>query len=1233
MKAVNCLPLYLPLTLAAAMLFGCPPAQTTTTQAPATTQPATSATQPVLDAKALLSLAKLTPEVGRPVNPPAASSRPMGVNVDNLLSQAQQKIASKEYTSALESLQRAVGFEPENPQVHKAMAACYVGLASYGKAFESLSKSTTLAPDDLESQLLLAKLQTMRGQSDQAILALRKATKTTAAKPQNPLAAEVMAKLGEALQKSGYLTASLEAFTKLGEWIDAHGDEYLANATLQPLLLQPERLQIQRGSLMLQLGQPKAAVEVLSKAYSSDRANIVASRLLVEALAQDKQYDRAQTILLEMASQPSQESQVASLAQSLAMISGRKDLPINVWQAYIDSGKKETTLALAMANVAYTLGAPDQAKKILLSALEKQPGSTVTNKALAELNVKIGQYSEAVDILALILAADSDQLMDIAKTLRQIAKLAPDFAAQFSPRLQDDKSAQAPAMHYLCGQLYAFGSNQSAAASQYKYAIQKQTDFLPAYDALLNLYIDQRQSSDAQNLLTDVQKLSEVEYGYYKAYLRGKHKLFGGNVEGAIKELASARESRKGFLPATILLARAQVSSGKQEEAAQLLITALRENPDNEDVNRMLVNMLVSRSRIGDAQEVVKQFIERRPDSLVGKILQAELHLLSKQPEQARALLEEVRKVAPDQPDLQLLDFSLTYGQRLGSLKDDQWQEPVARIKAILSSDPNNESALRILGAIMDHPSRREHAPAIWKALYEDTGKPLHIARIYAMVLVQARQFQQAADVLSAVLEGNPRDTRLRMTMLEALEKSDRSAEAAKLAQQYLRDAQDDSDRTIYRRILLKFYGDSKQYDKAQALLDDWILLCAEQQLGNQLRGQKLRLYGQAKQYDQAISFGQKWIDEQRRQSAELGSLPQLLLLETLEEGKQYSQALALLDGWLKKSPDDQALLMRQVMLLGDAGQIDQACTVGLAWIARKPEQTIAREALVMTLSKAGQDAKAITLMEGWLASSQAAGSSTTSPATQAASGPAVALDQDTTDWCRVRIVSLLVAMQKYPEAIAKIDTYSPFYADKKPLPQLPNVFGPQERQRRVENPYITLQSSKSTCLTEMGKPKEGLELLEKIYQQFPDDPWLNNNLGYMYTDRGIKLDKAEAMLRKALTDIGDSIAIQDSLGWVFYKQGKVAEAARVFGMILADERSKIDNGVIHDHAADAFYRLGEKDKARELWTKALDLAVNEKVADNEVRRLRVAVKAKLEALKSKQEPVLAPLGEGVKLP
>src|SRR5207253_10726443 len=76
--------------------------------------------------------------------------------------------------------------------------------------------------------------------------------------------------------------------------------------------------------------------------------------------------------------------------------------------------------------------------------------------------------------------------------------------------------------------------------------------------------------------------------------------------------------------------------------------------------------------------------------------------------------------------------------------------------------------------------------------------------------------------------------------------------------------------------------------------------------------------------------------------------------------------------------------------------------------------------------------------------------------------------------------------------------------------------------------------------------------MLEQVLQIDPRHAAANNDLGYMWSDEGRELDKAERMIRIALAEEPDNESFLDSLGWVLYKRGKFAEARDYFEQAVA---------------------------------------------------------------------------------
>ncbi len=137
------------------------------------------------------------------------------------------------------------------------------------------------------------------------------------------------------------------------------------------------------------------------------------------------------------------------------------------------------------------------------------------------------------------------------------------------------------------------------------------------------------------------------------------------------------------------------------------------------------------------------------------------------------------------------------------------------------------------------------------------------------------------------------------------------------------------------------------------------------------------------------------------------------------------------------------------------------------------------------------------------------------------------------------------------------------------------------------------------TNLEQFDKAEAELELL---LEREPDDPFVNNNLGYLLADRGKDLERAEQLIRRALEMEPDNTAYLDSLGWVLFKLGKPEKA--VEPLEKAAEDSEAD-ATIHDHLGDVYFKLKKLDKAREAWKRAESIAAKANPPDKRLPEIR----------------------------
>ena len=61
-----------------------------------------------------------------------------------------------------------------------------------------------------------------------------------------------------------------------------------------------------------------------------------------------------------------------------------------------------------------------------------------------------------------------------------------------------------------------------------------------------------------------------------------------------------------------------------------------------------------------------------------------------------------------------------------------------------------------------------------------------------------------------------------------------------------------------------------------------------------------------------------------------------------------------------------------------------------------------------------------------------------------------------------------------------------------------------------------------------------------------PENAGAMNYLGYMLADRDVRLDEAYQLIKKAIDQDPNNGAYLDSLGWVYFRQGKLNEAEGV---------------------------------------------------------------------------------------
>jgi len=126
----------------------------------------------------------------------------------------------------------------------------------------------------------------------------------------------------------------------------------------------------------------------------------------------------------------------------------------------------------------------------------------------------------------------------------------------------------------------------------------------------------------------------------------------------------------------------------------------------------------------------------------------------------------------------------------------------------------------------------------------------------------------------------------------------------------------------------------------------------------------------------------------------------------------------------------------------------------------------------------------------------------------------------------------------------------------------------------------------------------------EQVLELEPDSAATLNYLGYMLADQGVSLDQSLDYVTRALEQDPHNGAYLDSLGWVYFKMGRLDLAE---DNLLKALKSLRLTGVVYDHLGDLYFRKGDREQAVDYWRKALDQQDDELEKDDVVRKIEEA--------------------------
>jgi tetratricopeptide (TPR) repeat protein len=125
------------------------------------------------------------------------------------------------------------------------------------------------------------------------------------------------------------------------------------------------------------------------------------------------------------------------------------------------------------------------------------------------------------------------------------------------------------------------------------------------------------------------------------------------------------------------------------------------------------------------------------------------------------------------------------------------------------------------------------------------------------------------------------------------------------------------------------------------------------------------------------------------------------------------------------------------------------------------------------------------------------------------------------------------------------------------------------------------------TAYDKLNRFDDVVRVMETAIKLDPHHADALNYLGYSYAERGIKVEQALSLTKKAVALKPDNGYYVDSLGWAFFKSGLLAEALTEIKRAVALVG---DDPVIYEHLGDIYAKQQNLAAAREAWLHALEL-------------------------------------------
>jgi len=593
---------------------------------------------------------------------------------------------------------------------------------------------------------------------------------------------------------------------------------------------------------------------------------------------------------------------------------------------------------------------------------------------------------------------------------------------------------------------------------------------------------------------------------------------------------ADVRETRKAFLRA-----RTAISEGRYREALELYRKVIELLPEDAVVRfeyaQLLRDLNVGDEAIKQAREVVRidpKFVEGH--RLLGALEFAASERDPSRLDAAIGELEEARKLTPGDPSI---------------------AAPLAR--ALLSRGKAAEAA-RVL---------------------DEAGEPAQpaLARLSAEARAKSGRTKEAEDIYRGLLDDNPDDRETAAALIDLYEGDDRMDDALELLVKL--EKTDAENSAIPERITLDL-ARAGRFAEAEKRARDLAAKRPENRAIRRLLAQVLFEKGSSPEGEKIL---RSLIVEDPDDDATRRSLVQELMRE-----RRFTDARTILEDGIKRAGDDPRKIPAR-----------DAQNVELGYLAVLQKDYARAQTILTPLAVKGNvvNPRAVRIAATGLREKEdfAAG--------VALAKAAAAAQPDESEW-----TALLAEFQyrsgdkaqsaKTLEKLATSPDLEDVLAAADVSARVKDFAGAARLARAASTKFP--ESSEAlfrlgSSLERSGSPVEAEKIFQRLLEKRPNDSATQNYLGYMWADKGIRLEEAKDLLEKAVAREPRNGAYLDSLGWAYFRLGRLEKAE---GLLAAAKEQDPDDPTIEEHLGDLSERQGDLRKAAAHWEHALELKHDE---------------------------------------